>query len=175
MHPAILFQGSSLDIYIHWLILSLGIGILISGISVLISCRSFASFFHLLENKSSMKTRIYSAYYKFHSYYWWVLGLFLVVHIMVTMYHIGIPLPGKPYFLAQQVSFYTAITNLVFTLVVFTSCKSFLAIVIFFSSRTPLSNSIFTRFYKFHSIFWWLLSVSFTTHIVAGIIHAVNT
>jgi cytochrome b561 len=171
----ILFQGSSLDIYIHWLILLLGIGILISGISVITTSRSFAGFFHLLKDNGSLKTRIYSAYFRFHSYYWYAFGMFLVLHLLVTIYHLGLPSPDKPYYLAQQISFYTAITNLVLSGIVFTSCKSFPSFVMFFTSRNPLSGRVFARFYKFHSIFWWLFAVSLITHIVAGIIHAVNT
>jgi hypothetical protein len=170
-----IFQGTSQDIYIHWLILSLGIGILVSGIAVITTCRSVAGFFHLLQGKDSLKTRAYSAYSRFHTYYWVAFGFFLVLHLMVTIVHVGLPSAGEPYALAHQVVFYSAIINFLLVLVVFTSCKSFLSLVNLFTSRNPLSGSIFKRFYRFHSILWWLLAVSFIAHIVFGIIHAVNT
>ena len=94
---------------------------------------------------------------------------------MVTIVHVGLPSTGEPYYLAHQVVFYTAIINFLLVLVVFTSCKSFLSLASLFTSRNPLSGNIFKRFYRFHAILWWLLAVSFTVHIVAGIIHAVNT
>jgi len=94
---------------------------------------------------------------------------------MVTIVHVGLPSPGEPYFLTHQAVFYSAIINFLLTLVVFTSCKSFFSLVSLFSSRNPLSGNIFKRFYRFHSILWWLLAASFIAHIVAGIIHAVNT
>jgi hypothetical protein len=170
-----IFQGSSLDIYVHWLILALGIGILISGIAVITTCRSVAGLFHLLQRKDSLRMRFYSVFFRFHSYYWVAFWLFLVLHLMVTIVHVGLPSPGEPYFLAHQVVFYTAIVNFLLVLVVFTSCKSFLSLISLFTPRNPLSGSIFKRFYRFHSIFWWVFAVSFITHIVAGIIHAVNT
>jgi len=170
-----IFQGSSQDIYIHWMILALGIGILVSGIAVITTCRSVAGFFHLLSGNDSFKTRVYGAYYRFHSYYWVAFWLFLVLHLMVTIVHVGLPSPGEPYFLAHQIVFYSAIANFLLFLAVFTSCKSFLSFVSLFTSRNPLTGNIFKRFYRFHSILWWMLAVSFIVHIVAGIIHAVNT
>jgi cytochrome b561 len=170
-----IFQGSSLDIYVHWLILALGIGILISGIAVITTCRSVAGFFRLLRERDSLKTRVYRGYSRFHSYYWVAFLLFLVLHLMVTIVHVGLPLPGEPYFLAHQVVFYSAITNFLLVLVVFTSCKSFLSFVSLFTPRNLLSGNIFKLFYRFHSLFWWMLAVSFVVHIAAGIVHAVNT
>ena len=170
-----IFQGTPLDIYIHWMILALGIGILISGIAVITTCRSVAGFFHLLQGTGSFKTRFYSVYFRFHSYYWVAFFLILVLHLMVTIVHIGLPSPGEPYLLAHQVVFYSAIANFLLTLVVFTSCKSFLSLVSLFANRNPLSDNGFKRFYRFHAVLWWMLFVSFIVHIIAGIIHAVNT
>jgi hypothetical protein len=170
-----IFQGSSQDIYIHWLILALGIGILVSGIAVITTCRSVVGFLHLLQGKDSLRTRIYSVYFRFHSYYWVAFILFLVLHLMVTIVHVGLPSSGEPYFLAHQVVFYSAIANFLLVLVVFTSCKSFIRLISLFTSKNPLSGSVFKRFYGFHSILWWMLAVSFIAHIVAGIIHAINT
>jgi hypothetical protein len=170
-----IFQGSSLDIYVHWLILALGIGILVFGIAVITTCRSVAGYFHLLQDQDSLKMRVYKTYFRFHSYYWVAFGLFLTFHLMVTVVHVGIPSAGEPYFLAHQLVFYTAITNFLLTLIVFTSCKSFLNFVGIFSSRNLLSANGFKKFYRFHSIFWWLLCVSFIVHISAGIAHAINT
>lgn len=170
-----IFQGSPLDIYVHWMILALGIGILSSGIAVITTCRSVAGFFHLLQERDSLWMRVYRAYSRFHSYYWVAFFLFLVLHLMVTIVHVGLPSPGEPYFLAHRVVFYSAIVNFLLALVVFTSCKSFLSFISLFTSRNPLSGSIFKRFYKFHSLLWWILAVSFIVHIAAGIIHAVNT
>jgi hypothetical protein len=170
-----IFQGSSLDIYVHWLILALGIGILVFGIAVITTCRSVAGFFHILQGKDSLGTKAYSVYFRFHSYYWVAFGFFLIFHLMVTIVHVGLPSVGEPYSLAHQLVFYTAITNFLFTMVVFTSCKSFLSLVGIFSSRNPLSTDGFKKFYRFHSVFWWLLTASFIVHISAGIIHAINT
>jgi hypothetical protein len=170
-----IFQGTPQDIYVHWLILVLGIGILVSGIAVITTCRNIAGFFHLLQGKDSFKTRLYKAYFKLHSYYWVVFFLLLVFHLMVTIVHIGLPSPGEPYALAHRVAFYASISNFLLVLVVFTSCRSFLSLYTLFSARTPLGSNFFKRFYNFHAVLWVLLIASILTHIAAGIIHAVNT
>jgi hypothetical protein len=170
-----IFQGSSLDIYVHWLILALGIGILVFGIAVITTCRSVAGFFHLLNDKNTLGAKIYRTYFRFHSYYWVAFGTFLVFHLMVTIVHVGVPSAGEPFYLAHQLVFYTAITNFLLTAVVFTSCKSFLSLASLFSSKNPLSRGGFKKFYRYHSVFWWMLAASFIVHITAGIIHAINT
>jgi hypothetical protein len=170
-----IFQGSALDIYIHWLILILGIGILLSGIAVMTSCRSFAGLFHLLDIKGVHGTGFYRVYFRYHSYYWVAFWFLLVLHLMVTITHLGLPFSAEPYFRAHQVVFFTSIVNLLLILIVFSSCKTFVAVINFFTPASPFSNGFFKRFYSYHFLFWWLLGLSVTGHIIFGLIHAVNT
>jgi hypothetical protein len=60
-------------------------------------------------------------------------------------------------------------------LIIFTSCKSFTSLAALFSSGNILSNITYKRFFRWHALFWWLLGASIITHIVSGIIHAINT
>jgi hypothetical protein len=170
-----IFQGTPQDIYIHWLILALGIGILVSGIAVITTCRNVAGFFHLLKAGDSFKTWVYRAFFRYHSYYWVAFLLFLLLHLLATIFHVGWPYAGEPYHLAHLVVFYTSIVNFILALVVFCSCRSFLNLIGLFSSKNPLSGSFFKRFYNLHSILWVILAVSFIAHITAGLIHALNT
>jgi|WetSurMetagenome_2_1015567.scaffolds.fasta_scaffold284962_2 hypothetical protein len=170
-----IFQGAPQDIYVHWLILVLGIGILVSGIAVITTCRNVAGFFHLLKTGDSLKTKVYKGCFRFHSYYWVAFLLFLLLHLMATVFHVGLPSVGEPYHLAHQVVFYTAFVNFILSLVVFCSCRSFLSLIGIFSARNPLSGGFFKRFYSWHSVLWVILGFSFVAHITAGIIHAVNT
>ena len=94
------------------------------------------------------------------------------MHLMVTITHLG--LPTEPYLLAHQIAFGTAISNFVLMGVVFFSCRVFTGLLRFvIPSWKP--GRCFGRFFKTHSIFWWLLGSSITVHIVSGMIHAVNT
>ncbi len=174
LNIAAIFQGTPLDIYVHWTILALGIGVLVFGIAVITTCRSVAGFFHLLQGKS-WRTRAYSAYARYHTYYWVAFGLFLMLHLLVTIVHVGAPYAGEPYALEHQIVFYTAFTNSALTLLVFASCRSCLRLIGLFTTRDPFSSRFFKWYYRYHSLVWWLLAASFVVHIVAGIIHAVNT
>jgi hypothetical protein len=170
-----IFQGTPQDIYIHWLIVALGTGVLLSGIAVVTTCRSIASIFHLLQGKDSFKTRLYKAYFKGHSYYWVAFLLFLVLHLLATIAHTGIPKPGEPFGTAHWIAFFSSIANFILALIVFGSCRSFISLYGIFSAKNPLQNGFFKRFYSFHAVAWVLLIASVLLHIVTGILHAVNT
>jgi len=171
----ILFQGSSLDIYVHWLILWLGMGIIIVGLAIFLSCRIVAGALNLTGMHQNRGARIYRIFSRYHSYYWAAFWLILVLHLMATITHIGLPVAGEPYFRAQQVALYSAVANLVLIIIIFTSCKSFVGLVAIFSSGNMLGNIKYKRFFKLHSLYWWLLGSSIVTHIISGIIHAINT
>jgi hypothetical protein len=170
-----LFKGTNLDIYIHWLILLLGIIILLSIIAIFTTCRSFASYFNLLNAKGNTSNRFYRKYYRYHSIYWTILLYALILHLMVTTIHVRLPVAGEPFYSAHQIVFYSSIINLVLVLAVFFSCRSMIGMFNFFKSRSLLNNNIYKKFYKFHSFLWLLLAMSIGFHIVFGMIHAINT
>jgi hypothetical protein len=119
--------------------------------------------------------RIYHIFSRYHSYYWAAFWIILILHLMVTITHIGLPADGEPYFREQQMTLYSAIANFILLLIIFTSCKSFISLTALFTSRNILSSIIYKRFFKLHSLFWGLLGVSIIVHIIYGIIHAINT
>jgi hypothetical protein len=171
----VLFQGSSLDVYTHWLILSLGIGVLVFGVAIFTSCRSFANISGLNNSRNTLIRRIYRAHSRFHSYYWAIFGFALILHMMVASVHLGLPATGEPYVFEQRVSFYTAIGNIVSMMVMFSSCRSFISAFSFFTSGNPFNNNVYKHFFKSHSYFWIPLAISIAGHIVFGMIHAINT
>ena len=170
-----IFQGTPLDVYVHWLIVSLGIGILASAGAVLFSCRSVAAVFHLLSPATSWHDRLYRGFFRFHAYYWAVFGFILAFHLMVTTVHVGIPVPGEIVHLAHVIVFTTSITNIVLLLVVLTSCRTVNKLIVTFTSQNPLGSSIYSGFYRYHAVYWWLLALSLGGHIVSGMVHSVNT
>ncbi len=170
-----IFQGGALDVYVHWLIFGLGLGILVTALAVLFSCRSVAGMLHLLAPGTSWRDRCYRGYYRFHAYYWVAFGFVLVFHLMVTAIHVGFPAAGEIMHLAHVIVFITFITNMVLLLAVLTSCRTVHNMITSLVSRSRLGSSLFDGFYRFHSVYWWLLIVSIGGHIVSGLIHAVNT
>jgi hypothetical protein len=170
-----LFHGSALDVYVHWLIMGLGIGVLVSAVAVLFSCRSFAGMLHLLSPGTSWRDRCYRGFFRYHAYYWAAFGLVLVLHLMVTVVHVGTPVSGEVVHLAHVVVYTTAITNVAMVLVVLTSCRTVNWIVSAVTGRSRLGTTLYRGFYRFHGVYWWLLVFSVGGHIVSGIIHAINT
>jgi hypothetical protein len=168
-----LFEGSGLDVYIHWLILWLGILVLVSGAAVLISCRTIAAAFNLLGSDGSRWSRLYLKFYRYHSVYWIVFGLVLALHLLMTITHVGFP--ENPFLASHIVVFITAITNFILATIVLSSCRTAVRMIGFFTSKNPLESSGYKHLYKYHAYYWWLLGLSLATHIVFGMIHAVNT
>jgi hypothetical protein len=172
--PAI-FQGTSLDIYVHWLILGLGIGMLAAALAVLFSCRSVAGVFHLLHAGTSWRDRCYRGYFRFHGYYWVALGFLLVFHLMVTAVHVGLPTAGEIVHGAHVGVFVTSLTNGVLMLAVLTSCRTVGGFITNLVAKSPRGSSLFRGFYRVHAVYWWLLVVSIGGHVVFGMVHAINT
>lgn len=170
-----LFKGSIQDIYIHWLVLLLGIGIFLSLIAIFTTCRSFASFFKLFETKNSKLSRIYKTYFSFHSAYWIIFLILLTLHLMVTITHVRLPLIGEPFYFYHQFVFYSSITNLFLVFAIFFSCRTMVGMFNFIKSRSLLNNRRYKMFHKYHIYYWLILAISITGHIVSGIIHAINT
>ncbi len=167
---SVLFQGTGLDIYIHWLILVLGSLVFLSGTAVLTSCRSVAGIFKLSDSSG-----FYRSYYRLHHIFWIIFWYALGFHLLITIIHVGIPSPVEAYLVPHQVSFYSAITNLLLVFGILFSCRSFLNVLKFFLPKSPLSFKWYNKLYKYHYVLWWLLGISVSGHIVFGMIHAVNT
>jgi hypothetical protein len=170
-----IFKGTSLDIYIHWLVLGLGIGILVSGILVVTTCRSYTLRFLLNKTSNNLIGNLYSLVQRFHSYYWVSLWMLLILHLMVTITHVGFPAEGVPYLGAHWFVFITAIVNLLMTFVVFSTCKSFISLIRIFVDIDPLHTKLYQKYYRLHPWLWLLWLISICIHIGSGIYHAVNT
>ncbi len=170
-----IFKGSIQDIYIHWLVLLLGIGVLLSGIAIFTSCRSFASFFNLPYTKNQALNKIYKQYFRYHSIYWIVFLNLLLVHLMVTITHVRLPANGAPFNTSHLFVFYSSIINFALVLTIFFSCRTMVSMFNFFRSKSLLNNRIYKKFYKYHVFYWLILAISIVTHIVFGMIHALNT
>ena len=170
-----MFHGSSLDVYIHWLIFSLGLAVLLSAIAVLASCRSFAGLLKINITGNSRGMKFYRGLYKYHSVWWMAFWWILIMHLMVTMIHVGPPLANEPFHISHLIVFFTAIGNILLVTAVLSSCRTFSGMFGRLVSKKPRINKIYRSFYRYHSYAWWLLGAFIGVHIVSGLIHAMNT
>ena len=139
----------------------------------MLSCRSFMDLFKLNKIGNPKVKNLYMQFYKYHSIYWMIFWLFLILHLMVTITHVGLPM--DPYIQAHRIVFITSIINLILVFLIFLSCRTFRGLFRFLPSDKAVENKVFKRFFKLHSYFWLLLIVSFGFHIIFGMIHAINT
>ena len=78
------------DAWIHWIILILGFGSALSGVALFLSCRISPRLFARTIPKLSLTNKTYAAFFKYHSYYWWIFTIFVIAHFVVVYLHAGI-------------------------------------------------------------------------------------
>jgi len=71
----------------HGLVITLGILTAVNVIVLILSCRCAPFVGEVLQVKL-LKNRAYQAFYKYHCYYWWSLGILLFLHILSGLGHI---------------------------------------------------------------------------------------
>lgn len=89
MHTEIPTAGDP-DATIHWVVLSFAFGSFFFVGTVLFSCRSLVSAINLFSGKNLISNKMYLPFYKYHSFYWMVLILFIVGHFISAYIHIGL-------------------------------------------------------------------------------------
>lgn len=87
VHVALPAPGDP-DALIHWVILAFGIIALVSLVMVLTSCRSFANFLGFFLGKNSLTINSYKNFYRYHSFFWWVLITTVAGHFGSSYVHI---------------------------------------------------------------------------------------
>lgn len=157
-------QGTSL----HLVILSLGLTSAVLALVTIASCRSFVPVLNFLLRRSPMNIPGYRTFYKFHAYYWWVLGIAILAHAMVAVSHTA----NDPDASTPQIIPVLGLLSAVSALAVFSSCRIFPRLLTSSTAKRPFSNKAYQSFYKYHSYLWLGFGVLVVVHITLGIIHA---
>ena len=77
------------DAGIHWWILGLGFASTLTVPATFLSCRSVATAFEFLSQKNPLSWKFYRGIYRFHGYYWWLLGVLVISHFIVAGLHVN--------------------------------------------------------------------------------------
>ena len=73
--------------YAHQVVFITAIGNFVFLMVVLSSCRTIASLLNLFLPKNPLSNNAYRRFYGYHSYFWWLLAVFLVAHIVSGIIH----------------------------------------------------------------------------------------
>ena len=77
------------DAGIHWTILILGLGGVISSGVLFSTCRISQTLLAPAIPKLSLTNKAYASYFKYHAYYWWALALLVAAHFAAGYIHVG--------------------------------------------------------------------------------------
>lgn len=164
--------AGDLGIYYERIAVTLGFVTLIASIATFASCRSFISLMSRFTHNSLLENRAYKSFYKYHSYYWWSFLIILVIHVMSATIHTELlPGPDAPDALEHWFILGFAFGTLVSISVQFSSCRSFVSLVNFFTQNNPGKFRAYNGFYRFHAYYWWIFLSVVAGHIIAAAVH----
>ena len=158
-------------LYGEKLAVALGFLTLVSAIATFTSCRSFIGLFRFLHLHDPLNVKYFQPFYKYHTYYWWLLLLALFLHFTTALIHVELPTPGDPDALIHWIILGFAIAATVFLVIVLISCRSFANLLGFFLGKNSLTINSYQGFYRYHSFYWWLFIIAIIGHFSASYAH----
>lgn len=158
-------------IYGERLAVVLGFVTLASALATLASCRSLLSLLARFGLKSPLESSWYSAFHRYHGYYWWAFVMALILHLMTALVHTTLPAADDPDAQVHWVILSFAFSSLVLVNVVLSSCRSTVSLLGLFSEKGPLSSSGYRAFYRYHSYYWLVLLLSIAGHVAGSYVH----
>lgn len=161
------------DFYFHWVILSLGLSCVALSAATIASCRSCVNFFNFLFHRNPMKSKSYRVFFKYHAHYWWILGVAVVAHAMMSISHTGIPLPGNPDSDANihRIILLFALASALSIITVFFSCRIYSKFLASLRPKDSFISTGYTSLYKYHSYLWLVFLGAVAAHMTVAIIH----
>ena len=87
-------QAGDPDANIHWTILGLGLFSFITALVTFSSCRVLPKIAAVVSPKSLFNNNTYKIFFRYHTYYWWIMALLVAAHFTVSYSHAGIWPPG---------------------------------------------------------------------------------
>ncbi len=150
----------------------LGVITLVLAVSVFASCRTFLSILKFFGLKFSSENKVYRAFNKFHLWYWWLFGVSLVAHIMMAVFHTGLPQAGDPDAGTHWTILALGLSAGILTGVLFASCRFFPRLLTPKKPGSLLKNVTYNMFYRYHNYYWLLLLLVVAGHFTLSYLHA---
>ena len=150
----------------------MGIITLVLALAVFASCRTFLSLARLSGWKNPEENKIYRAFNRFHLWYWWLFGVSLVAHIMMSVFHTGLPKAGDPDAGIHWAILALGLGSAILAVVSFASCRFFPRLLAAQKPGGLLKNITYKLFYQNHNYYWLLLFLLVAAHFTVSYLHA---
>jgi hypothetical protein len=158
-------------VYNERLSIILGFLTLFLTLATLFSCRNFTSFLKLIGVKNPAGNKLYAAFFKYHSLYWYGLVFVLVLHPLVGIMHIVFTDSTDPDAYLHTWVLAAGAAAFALILIILVSCRSLVAFLGFITGKNPLAGKSFAAFYRLHAYFWFLLIIIIVLHFSFSYLH----
>jgi hypothetical protein len=149
----------------------LGLITLVLVLTLFASCRSCMLWLQRLGLKNINQGRTYRVFTRYHAVYWWLFGVSLVSHLIMSIFHTGLPQAGDPDAGIHWVILSMGLTNFVLAITLFGSCRIALKLFAGGKPQGLLNNIRYKFYYRFHAYYWIILLLAVTTHFAVAYLH----
>jgi hypothetical protein len=150
----------------------LGFITLTLALTVFASCRICLMTFKRLGLSKPLESAAYQRFYSFHSYYWWLFGVFLLSHLSQALIHTGLPQAGDPDAGAHWIILGFGFCGMLTSATTFLSCRLFFRLSGMLKIRQIARSSAFLAFYRPHTYYWLLFFLLVAAHFAEAFRHA---
>ena len=149
----------------------LGIVTLVLAIAVFASCRTFLSLLRLIGVQISPENKVYRVFNKYHLWYWWLFGVTLVAHIMMSVFHTGLPEAGDPDAGTHWAILILGLGSAIFAVMLFASCRFAPRLLTTGKPDSLFKNMTYNLLYRYHNYYWLLLLLLVAGHFTVSYLH----
>ena len=168
----ILFQiAGTAAVYNERIAIILGVITLLAAIATFTSCKTLFYILNFFEI-DPVQNKAYQSFSHFHSYYWFIFGVALLAHLMMAVFHTGLPQAGDPDAGIHWTILILGFVGMLSTTVLFTTCRISPRLLAPESPALSLKNKIYRKVFKYHSYYWVAFVVLIAGHFAASYVHA---
>jgi hypothetical protein len=150
----------------------LGIITLLLALAVFASCRTFVTTLARIGIKNIAANPAYRAFNKWHLYYWWFFGVFVLAHLTMGTIHTGLPQSGDPDAPVHWAILGLGLSSVFAGTTVFLSCRVTPKLVSHRIPKLSLNNKNYLEFFRNHAYFWLIFVIMAAAHIGVVFQHA---
>jgi hypothetical protein len=163
--------SSTAAIYNERIAIILGLVTVLAALATFGSCRILLFIFKFFK-ASSVENRAYQLFSSYHSYYWFIFGVALMSHLMMAVFHTGLPKTGDPDGGVHWAILILGFCGMLSAAILFTTCKISPRLIAPSVPRLSLKSQAYRAFYKYHSYYWLAFTLLIAGHFVISYLHA---
>jgi hypothetical protein len=167
----VLFQiASQPAVYNERVAIVLGLTTLFFALAAFLSCRSFIS----LMNRAGFnpaRSHGFMTFFRYHTYYWWLFGAFLLAHVMIGTFHTASQFGGADA-VSHGIIVGLGLFGAVSGVALFSSCRIYPRLMAHTLSRQSFASRTYQVFFSRHSYYWAAFALLIAGHFLAGFLHA---